>query len=48
MTTPENIETIVDNIKEYCEINGLQQSQMSAMAKGKKKSYKGYKCRYNG
>lgn len=45
ITTPEGNTIIRDNMLEYCKENKLNPSTMSAVARGKRRHHKGYKCR---
>lgn len=45
VTTPSKEVLIITNMLEYCRQNNLNASSMSAVARGKKSNYKGYKCK---
>lgn len=44
--TPDGIEIAVTNMKQFCQENNLHPSHMSAVALGKLKHHKGWKCRH--
>ena len=46
VTTPEGKNLIIKGIAQFCRDNNLYVSNLSACAKGKRKSHKGYKCKY--
>lgn len=43
--TPSGFEVRITNMSDYCRKNNLNASAMSAVARGKKSGYKGYKCK---
>lgn len=45
ITTPFGEVIILKNMLEYCRINSLNASAMSAVANGGRRQYKGYKCK---
>jgi len=45
ITTPTGEHLILENMLEFCRNNGLNASAMSAVARGNRGHYKGYKCR---
>lgn len=42
---PSGEEIVIKNMLEFCRQNSLNSSTMSAVARGKRSNYKGYKCR---
>jgi len=46
MTSPEGEEFIVDGIMDFCKKYNLNHSHLIAVAKGRKKQHKGWKCEY--
>jgi group I intron endonuclease len=45
VTTPDNEVIVITNMREFCEKHNLNPSSMSAVARGKRSNYKGYKCK---
>lgn len=45
IVTPDNKILVITNMLDYCRKNNLNASAMSAVARGKKSNYKGYKCK---
>lgn len=45
VTTPANEVLLINNMLEFCRKHKLNASAMSAVARGKKSMYKGYKCK---
>ena len=41
---PKGMKTVVSNLAEFCRNNNLDDGCMTAVAKGKRKHHKGYKC----
>lgn len=46
VTKPDGEELSVFNLREFCRNNGLHQGHMVAVANGKERSHKGWKCRH--
>lgn len=46
VTSPDGIETTIHGMRRFCREYGLCQSNMTAVAKGKKPHHKGWKCRH--
>jgi hypothetical protein len=45
ITTPDGTTIVRENMLEYCKENNLNPSAMSAVARGNRQHYKGYKCK---
>ena len=45
ITTPDNKTIVRDNMLAYCKEHNLNPSAMSAVARGNRRHYKGYKCK---
>ena len=43
--TPNQEVIVISNMLEYCRVNNLNPSAMSAVARGNRRHYKGYKCK---
>lgn len=45
VTTPEGVEISIQGLRRFCEQHGLISVHMVAVAKGRRKSHKGWRCR---